>query len=372
MTECAETERVVSNPGLDMGGAGKRHTVRLYTLAVFIFPLALCALVTLTGVDYPALKRYRLADIVDGVALEAFQSGFEEAVPFKPAALASVASLRYMLFGQGYPGVIVGWDGWLYSSEEFDPDTGFLHARFDTTIREAATALEKKGIALAVMIVPSKSRVEHEGLGRAVVPAQIQERYAQAVRTVREQGLPVIDSAGQLGSVRGAFLKTDTHWSPSGAAVAAREAATVIGTMIHDLPPATVVVTEGPVVNRTGDLMSFLPPSGTAIRALPDDDVIPSFTTTVDTGLGLFGDPEIAVAIVGTSYSSEPDFNFEGFLKQALQADVLNLAVKGKGPFEPMADVLASSVLEESGVRLVLWEIPERYIPVGSLSGTGN
>jgi alginate O-acetyltransferase complex protein AlgJ len=73
------------------------------------------------------------------------------------------------------------------------------------------------------------------------------------------------------------------------------------------------------------------------------------------------------VAIVGTSYSAEPAFHFEGFLKQALSADVINLALEGKGPFKPMDEALQGTILEDTGVRVVVWEIPERYVPSRSL-----
>jgi len=119
-------------------------------------------------------------------------------------------------------------------------------------------------------------------------------------------------------------------------------------------------------VEREGDLMSYLPKRGTTRRPLPAPEAVPGYGTYADSGAGLFGSAEIPVALVGTSYSAEPAWHFDGFLKRELGTDVLNLSESGNGPFKPMDAALSSGVLEANGVRLVLWEIPERYLRAGS------
>ncbi|MEN0001344.1 MAG: alginate O-acetyltransferase, partial [Pseudomonadota bacterium] len=64
----------------------------------------------------------------------------------------------------------------------------------------------------------------------------------------------------------------------------------------------------------------------------------------------------------GTSYSAVPAFHFEGFLKQALSADVVNAAAIGQGPFKPMEDFLVTLDALTTPPSQVIWEIPERYL----------
>jgi alginate O-acetyltransferase complex protein AlgJ len=67
------------------------------------------------------------------------------------------------------------------------------------------------------------------------------------------------------------------------------------------------------------------------------------------------------VVLVGTSYSAGPLWSFDSALKVTLQADVLNVAEQGRGPFEPMQELLGSGVLADVQADVVIWEIPERY-----------
>ena len=77
----------------------------------------------------------------------------------------------------------------------------------------------------------------------------------------------------------------------------------------------------------------------------------------------LFADiPEPEVALVGTSYSANPDWNFEGFLKLSLNRDVVNFATEGEGPIVPMLNFLERYLQELPALELVVWEIPERYL----------
>ncbi|MEN8821030.1 MAG: hypothetical protein ABF271_07985, partial [Abyssibacter sp.] len=63
-----------------------------------------------------------------------------------------------------------------------------------------------------------------------------------------------------------------------------------------------------------------------------------------------------------TSYSADPLWHFTGALQQALGRDVVNFAEAGQGPFKPMARLLAGDDLQAAHPRLVIWEVPERYL----------
>jgi alginate O-acetyltransferase complex protein AlgJ len=70
------------------------------------------------------------------------------------------------------------------------------------------------------------------------------------------------------------------------------------------------------------------------------------------------------VILLGTSFSADRRWNFEGALKQALEVDVQNIAVQGQGPITPMANFLSDDSALSTDLKLVIWEIPERYLTV--------
>jgi len=56
-----------------------------------------------------------------------------------------------------------------------------------------------------------------------------------------------------------------------------------------------------------------------------------------------------------------PEWNFAGFLKEQLHADILNFSDPGQGPFAVMEKYLSSDDFKNTPPRLVIWEMPERY-----------
>ena len=81
----------------------------------------------------------------------------------------------------------------------------------------------------------------------------------------------------------------------------------------------------------------------------------------------LFGDEDNspAVALVGTSYSADPQWNFEGALKQHLNTELSNFAQSAQGPLAPMNTFLEQQLNNLPELQVVIWEIPERYLLVG-------
>ena len=51
-------------------------------------------------------------------------------------------------------------------------------------------------------------------------------------------------------------------------------------------------------------------------------------------------------------------------MKEALGANVLNVADEGQGPIVPMVNYLKSKAFLETPPELIVWEIPERFLPV--------
>jgi len=61
-----------------------------------------------------------------------------------------------------------------------------------------------------------------------------------------------------------------------------------------------------------------------------------------------------------------------GALKQALHSDVVSYAEDGHGPILPMLSYLKSDDFKNNPPQLLIWEFPERYLPVNNEIGDAD
>lgn len=102
--------------------------------------------------------------------------------------------------------------------------------------------------------------------------------------------------------------------------------------------PSTTFVTEATVAEmREGDLMRYLPLGARAADFGFPPEPVEGFATAGEAtgGLGLFGDPPPVGALVGTSFSANPLWHFDRWLKQGTCVDIINQAEEDGGPFPP-------------------------------------
>lgn len=315
----------------------------------------------------------RWESLVQGKAALAFESHYNKQFPAKTFGTNLWAAIDYSLFREGRPGVIVGQSDWLYTDEEFKTYADAqaqtqAHLALMTWVREE---LARRGSTLAVAVIPAKARVYPEFRG-AREPATVhRDLYARIQAELARSATARADLLGALTaakSQRPVFLRTDTHWTPWGAQVAAQEIARSLASAGLAGQGSTEFVTEtqGPRPHK-GDLFSFLPLDPYFAWLLPPQEEI-AVRRTVAAGGGqadLLGDTAApAVALVGTSYSANELWNFTGALQEALREDVINYAQQGKGPFVAMLDYLQRKDLPAEPPRMVIWEVPERYFPV--------
>jgi alginate O-acetyltransferase complex protein AlgJ len=317
--------------------------------------------------------RSRALSLIKGKTQADFQNRFDTSLALRAWAVSALAEARWAVFGQGYPGVLVGEDAWLFSTEEFEGDLGYLDEDITAFVAKARDALRARGIALLMLPLPAKARIYYRALPAGLRPAH-EGRYASLLAAFSSLGLPAVDLAdAYLSRLDGPelFLRGDTHWSPEGARVAAELTAAAIKALpeARDLPVSGYRLRESGSKEYRGDLLAFLPARGAPWRPLPPPELLRGFEPLSDEAAGpldaaaLFGAQSIPVALVGTSYSASPNWRFEDFLKAELSCDVLNLSAEGAGPFKPLLDALSGAALEENGVRVLVWELPERYVP---------
>lgn len=285
------------------------------------------------------------------------------------------ALINYSLFHEGRVGVVIGDNSWLYTLDEVKD---YPAAAQDLTanlavIDAVAKHIRAQGADVMVALVPEKASIYPEYLGRRQVAPIHTQLYSQVLEQLRGKNLLVVDTAPALLTSKeqaATFLKSDTHWTPFGADVVAREIAKSLKNSAHQslLDQQTFLSRRDEPVRFQGDLLNYIPLgvfSGWV--DVSSDQLIKTHTVLAGPNTtaadDLFGDSTVQIALVGTSYSANANWNFSGALKQHLGADLVNYAQEGKGPFAPMADYLNSSDFTDAPPALVIWEIPVRFLP---------
>jgi alginate O-acetyltransferase complex protein AlgJ len=319
---------------------------------------------------------------VDGSLAKAFETHYDDVFPVKPLGVNLWAAIDYALFGEGLPGVVIGRQNWLYTAEEFNvSDDSDLNIR---TNLELITAVKRKlataNATLVIGAVPTKAGIYREFVARRKPARTFDRLYDELLASLRTAGIPTVDLRSTLtdGKRRQlTYFRTDTHWTPWGANLAATEIANVVRDtgLLHSSTP--MYVTRMQAVRRyRGDLFGFLPLEPLFESLLPPQETISVMKTEAvashnavphSSALDLFGDAGVPdIVLIGTSYSANTRWNFAGYLKQALGEDIANYAREGTGPFRPMLAYLASEDFRREPPRLVIWEIPERALVVST------
>lgn len=320
--------------------------------------------------------------LINGEARAKFEKALDENIWHHEASINGWGLFEYLVFHEGRDGVVPGRNGWLFTSEEFALNRGEAanYATNMTYFRTVAETLKANGAALAIVLIPAKARIHESALDPLTFPTYKGEIYARTLAGLRGEGIPAPDLlAAFTAAPQAPFLKTDTHWSPVGAELAARTLAdTLKGASLEILwPRATVALTQTPGADpHRGDLLRYVRLGSRSDALIPPDPALPAIKGSVATDGGadaLFGDAAAPViTLVGTSYSANPKWGFEAFLKDALQADILNAADEGQGPFTTMKAYLSGKTFKNTPPKLVIWEIPERYLTFSYDLSTGS
>ncbi len=310
-------------------------------------------------------------DVVTGQWMGTYEkTNLDPGVPWRDASVNLWGGLNYRLFGEARDGAVIGKDSWLFTSEEFQTsktDAAEIAAKVEY-VKQVRDNLAKDGAKLVVALIPAKARLYAEELN-ANVPAQTAPLYQSFRQQLVTAGIPTPDLYAGMEAAKGngdLFFRTDTHWTPLGAEVTAQVLAPAVQALNLDLPAATYLASKKPPVQRSGDLLRYIPvPEG---EGPPLDTVQEAVYLRTDEGSGgLLDDATLAVTLVGTSYSAQSKNNvwhFDGALSKALDTEVLNAAQEGKGPMVPMREYLTSQDRKDNPPQIVIWEIPERFLSV--------
>lgn len=308
------------------------------------------------------------AGVLDGTVSKELANRMAD-TPIAADAARVQRALGWLTLRDLGPRVREGCPGWLFLRDELnvyaDGDR-HLAARADT-VAAVQRELAGRGVALLVVVVPDKSRIEARHLCSLYRPASLDARLRVWTSRLAADRVPVLDLSAALHSVPGdAFFRTDTHWTQDGAGAAARVVALRIRAM--GVPPGSsrpgYRVVDGPPARRPGDLVRLAGLDGLPPSWQPRPEIVASrdylheaqAATSAD---DLFGDADLPhVAVIGTSYSTTSDFVPQ--LALALGTGVGNFAREG-GKFGGSARAyFASPAYVQTPPKLVVWELDER------------
>jgi alginate O-acetyltransferase complex protein AlgJ len=323
----------------------------------------LIGLASLGILSHESPKSQDKMSILKGSLQNTYENVFSSSNPLRQTSIDIWGAFKYMILEQASNGALIGKDDWLFTTEEMTSEADHT-ANLEASIQEIVKthdALQAKDITLIPVIIPDKARVYKENL-KQNRNADISNRYSVLLSKLRENKIAVISALDPIQRdkpIADVFMRHDTHWSPFGSKSVAEHIAQFIAPGLLDkVQVATNKIGSEPF---DGDLLKYVPTGALRSYIGPDERTIERFETTVQSGANLFGDTTIDVVLVGTSFSAKSDWHFDGFLKQALSVDILNMSQAGKGPFVPMRDYLKSDTFENTPPKLIIWEIPERY-----------
>ena len=332
------------------------------------------------NIESDSLDNVDRHSILSGKLARDIEQRFDNGFSLQQVGLNIWTAFQYRIFKEAKKGLIVGDDGWFFSDEEFISSADGEQALVNNMefITRASMQLASRDIDLVVVLVPSKARLMATQTGRHQPSKLHNQTYSRVVNRLQEESILTVDGLRSMHDhlqPESLYLKTDTHWTASGAELIASTTAELFYKHLPQrrLSPQAFITEPVGTQLLQGDLLDFLPLSPLFDSLMPEAEAIELYQTYAQgddlllaTNDALFSPvsdlPE--VVLLGTSFSADRRWNFAGALKQALSADMHNFAAQGQGPIVPMADFLNDYLPSATNLKLVIWEIPERYLAV--------
>jgi alginate O-acetyltransferase complex protein AlgJ len=322
----------------------------------------------LAGGERPVGDDFSWRAIANGVPTTALAHFLLHHNPLGNALVTADRVIAWNMVGDLGSRVRKGCGNWLFLTDELESHADSRSALEQNLkiIEQAEGFLRGRHIALAVALVPDKSRVETAelcGVDRAKVLAP---RYESAAVRLQASGIAVIDLLRPLQALAGErYYRTDTHWNERGARTAAEAIAESLRhTGLAPRPDQVrFQVRHEPVHERVGDLIRLAGLDRVPLPFRPRGDIeAPTLIEqSAKPGAGILDEaPVPQVAVIGTSFSRRA--NFTSFLALALTAPVLNKAEDGGSLTKAAIAYFADPAFTAQSPRVIVWEIPERIL----------
>lgn len=279
--------------------------------------------------------------------------------------------------------VELGKDGWIFPVWDRlgRIDMPALRASLQT-MGEAVGILRAARMQVAICLIPSRKRLMREFLpAGAPVSPEASQRYSLTMSEGTRAGALVPDLDATLRAqmqrdpANPVFFKTDTHWTPFGAEIAAVEMARQMRAQMQ-LPasprPGTRLGDLRPMVLAAGDLTQHVPPAQRAAFG-PERSLIRQILAS-EGPAALLEDDSHDTIVVGTS-NVQPRFGFQPVLSNQLVRPVgLSWRPNNVGTYFALLEYLRSEGFRRQRPRVLVWNHLEQDMPnttSNSAWGTG-
>lgn len=271
--------------------------------------------------------------------------------------------------------VIIGKSDWLFTPYEFALTSDQQDTQASIQLFEKINKMfEQKGITLALVIVPSKIRIHSDKLpDNKPLDNYTADKYDNIYKALRAGGVNVVNLnqsfliSPHRTSDTPLFLRLDTHWSPSGAMLAAETIKAEI-----DANPSLKTAFAATAVEKYDIAWAKQKANTRArdlVRLLPKD--APTFgveqtlqfkvTRTQASQAGLLGAADnVGITAIGSSYTNK-NTGYPDALRYTLQRNLLDISIPvDQGPWVGMEAYLQDDAFKTNKPKLIIWEIPER------------
>lgn len=273
--------------------------------------------------------------------------------------------------------VLFGKNDWLFTPYEFATSADAQDTQATIQLLEKANKLfERKGIALALVIVPSKIRIHADQLpDNKPLDSYTADKYENAYKTLSAGGVTVVNlnkaflASPHRTSDTPLFLRLDTHWSPSGALLAAEaikaeiDGNTVLKSALAATPEVKFALTWNKQKSNTRarDLVKYLPAGSSNY---PPEQVMPFKVARVQASQSSLLDAgeAVGITVIGSSYTNK-NTGYPDGLRYTLQRELLDISLPvDQGPWYGMEAYLKDESFKTKKPKLIIWEIPEREL----------
>ncbi|WP_285417600.1 alginate O-acetyltransferase [Pseudomonas sp. efr-133-TYG-5] len=277
-------------------------------------------------------------------------------------------------YQQNFTTLVQAQGDWLFRTQED------LRTEFNTTaagykrLQQLHDAFKAKGVELVIVYQPTRGLVNRNKLNPQEKAAfdydkalknykTMLGRFAQMGYVVPDLSPLTNESLPDTLPAHDFYFRGDQHWTPYGAQRTAKIVAEKVKQIpaFADIPKREFETKRSGRMGKTGTLHNM---AGQLCGTSYAIQYMDQFTTEPKGEAGdgdLFGDsgnPQIT--LVGTSHSGK-NYNFAGFLEEAIGADILNVAFPGGGLEGSMLQYLGSDEFQKTPPKILIWEFSPLY-----------
>lgn len=270
---------------------------------------------------------------------------------------------------------VIGKSEWLFYNYEISEAS---HAAATNVtldlIQRFNKVLAANGVNLVVVMVPIKMRIYSEYLPDEVkISEYMAGNYGRMNKALQAVNVSTVDlntafvNSPKRNSDTPLFFRLDTHWTPTGAMLAAETikagiiANPALKAVLDATPeePFKLAIANRKRPSKGRDLVDQLPKN--TVTFAPEMVAQVNVTRTQPPKEDLLGNRvPIGLTLVGSSYSMEWT-GFTDALRYALQRDILGVAVAAdQGSWVGIESYLRDDAFQTKAPKMIVWEMPER------------